>query len=283
MNIAGIRYGHISEQDYNAARKLLSSDREAGEDLLRMLANAPKSFITASIGEELVAIAQVNEPASQSYLSVFVAPQFRRRGIGSAVVKYAEAKLREGGTGKVRSSFRFNNRSSLAFARQHGYAPYYSSVLMQRSGDPFPLEVTLPVRLYTDEDYLASQSLYAAAFHEMRVRVGCFPDSVIAQPSEKDRRAWEEDAENRFVYELNGEIVAYSHLSGNELSSISVRTDFQGLGIGRKFVMYLCNEIYRRGSAQVELWCVVGNYAKHLYDSLGFKEKYRMEIIRKTL
>jgi ribosomal protein S18 acetylase RimI-like enzyme len=139
------------------------------------------------------------------------------------------------------------------------------------------------VRLYSDEDYLTSQSLYAAAFHEMRVRVGCFPDSVIAQPSEKERGAWNEDAGDRFVYEINGEIIAYSHLSGNELCSISVRTDFQGLGIGRKFVMFSCNEIYQRGSEKVDLWCVVGNYARSLYDSLGFKEKYIMELVRKTL
>ncbi|WP_217492818.1 GNAT family N-acetyltransferase [Bacillus sp. FJAT-27264] len=82
---------------------------------------------------------------------------------------------------------------------------------------------------------------------------------------------------------MNGEIFAYSHISGNEISSISVRTDLQGLGIGRRFVMYLCNEIYRRGNATVTLWCVVGNDARNLYDSLGFKEKYTMEFVRKTL
>jgi mycothiol synthase len=283
MNIAGIRYEHFSEKDYNVARELLSFDvEEAKEDILRVLVEEPELFITAFIEDKLVALAQVNEPASQSYLTVFVAPQFRRQGIGSAMVKYAETELRMGGTQKVRSSFRAGHQSSLAFARKLGYDKYFSSVLMQRTGDPFPLE-ELPVRMYSDEDYLASQSMYATAFHEMRVRVGCFPDSVIAQPSEKERRAWKEDAENRFVFEINGEIVAYSHLSSNELSSISVRTDFQGLGIGRKFVMYLCNEIYHRGSAKVDLWCVVGNYARNLYDSLGFKEKYIKEFMRKTL
>jgi mycothiol synthase len=282
MNIAGIRYEHFSEKDYNVAKELLSYDVDTGENILRVLAEEPELFITALIEDKLVALAQVNEPASQSYLTVFVSPQFRRQGIGSAMLKYAETKLRAGGTQKVRSSFRAGHQSSLAFACKLGYDKYFSSALMQRTGDPFPLE-ELPVRLYTNEDYLASQSLYAKAFHEMRVRVGCFPDSVIAQPSEIERRAWNEDAEDRFVYEINGEIVAYSHLSGNELSSISVRTDFQGLGIGKKFVMYLCNEIYQRGSANVDLWCVVGNYARNLYDSLGFKEKYIMEFVRKTL
>lgn len=282
MNISDIRYEHFSEKDYNAARELLSYDVDASLDILRVLDEEPEMFITAFIEDKLVALAQVNEPASQTYLTVFVAPQFRRQGIGSAMVKYAEYELRAGGTQKVRSSFRAGHQSSLAFARKLGYDKYFSTAYMQRTGDSFPLE-ELPVRLYTDEDYLPSQSLYATAFHEMRVHVGCFPDSVIAQPSEKGRRAWKEDAENRFVYEINGEIVAYSHLCGNELSSISVRTDFQGLGIGRKFVMYLCNEIYQRGSATVDLWCVVGNDAKNLYGNLDFKEKYIMEFMRKTL
>jgi len=282
MNISDIRYEQFSEKDYHAARELLSYDADASEDMLRVLDDEPELFITAFIEDQLVGLAQVNNPAPQSYLTVFVAPLFRRQGIGSAMVKYAEDELRAGGTQKVRSSFRAEHPTSLAFARKLGYDNYFSSVYMQRAGESFPLE-GLPVRLYTDEDYLPSQSLYATAFHEMRVRVGCFPDSVIEQPSEEGRRAWKEDAEDRFVYEYNGEIVAYSHLYGNEISSVSVHTDYQGRGIGRKFVMYLCNEIYRRGSAAINLWCVVGNDARNLYNSLGFKEKYTKEFIRKTL
>jgi len=281
MNIAGIRYEHFNEKDYSVARELLSYDVDEGQDILRVLAKEQELFITAFIEDKLVALAQVNEPASQSYLTVFVSPQFRRQGIGSAMVKYAETELRAGGTQKVRSSFRAGHQSSVAFACKLGYDKYFSSALMHRTGDPFPLE-DLPVRQYTDEDYLVSQSLYATAFHEMRVRVGCFLDSVIAHPSENERRAWKDDAEDRFVYEIDGEIVAYSHISGNELSSISVRTDFQGLGIGKKFVMYLCNVIYQRGT-KVDLWCVVGNSARNLYDSLGFTEKYIMDFMRKTL
>lgn len=171
MNIAGIRYEHFSEKDNNVVRELLSYDVDAGENILRVLAEEPELFITAFIDDKLVALAQVNEPGSQSYLTVFVAPQFRRQGIGSAMVKYAETELRAGGTQKVRSSFRAGHPSSLAFARKLGYDKYFSSALLQRTGDPFPLE-KLPVRPYTDEDYLTSQSLYATAFHEMRVRVG---------------------------------------------------------------------------------------------------------------
>jgi GNAT superfamily N-acetyltransferase len=183
MNIAGIRYEHFNEKDYSIARELLSYDVDEGQDILRVLAKEQELFITAFIEDKLVALAQVNEPASQSYLTVFVAPQFRRQGIGSAMVKYAETELRAGGTQKVRSSFRAGHQSSVSFACKLGYDKYFSSALMHRTGDPFLLE-DLPVRQYMDEDYLDSQSLYATAFHEMRVRVGCFPASMIAQPNE---------------------------------------------------------------------------------------------------
>ncbi|MDR6550656.1 GNAT family N-acetyltransferase [Paenibacillus qinlingensis] len=282
MHITDIRFERFTEKDYSVVSELISKDVDAGEDMLRLLSEQPELFITVSLEDKVVAIAQVNEPATQSYVTVFVAPQFRRQGIGSATVKYAETILREGGTQKIRSSYRSGHETSLAFARKLGYDNYFSSTFMQRIGDPFLLD-KLPVRPYSDEDYSITQSLYAKAFHEMRVRVGCFPDSVIAEPSEKDRKAWNEDAGDRFVYEINGEIVAYSHLSGHVLSSISVRTDFQGLGIGRRFVMFLCNEIYQRGHEKVDLWCVSGNYARSLYDSLGFKEKYMKEFLQKSV
>lgn len=282
MNIAGIRYERFSPKDERAVKEMLSRDADAGEDILRVLAEEPGLFVVSYIGDKLVGLAQVNEPVSQSYLTVFVAPEDRRQGIGSAMVRYAEAKLRAGGTQIVRSSFRAGHPSSFAFACKLGFEPYFSSAFMQRTGAPFPLE-ELPVRGYKDEDYLVCQSLYAAAFHEMRVRVGCFPDSAIAQPSEKERQTWKENAANRFVYEFNGEIVAYGHIPGNEIGSVSVRTDVQGRGIGRTFVKYLCNEIIRRGNPSVELWCVVGNHARNLYDSLGFTEKHVAQFMRKTL
>ncbi|MDF2722808.1 MAG: GCN5-related N-acetyltransferase [Paenibacillus sp.] len=133
-----------------------------------------------------MALVQMNLPAAQSYLRVIVDPQVRRQGIGSAVAAYAEAQLRAGGAAKVRSSFRAGLRASIAFARKHGYDSYFASTFMQRTGEPFPVEELLPVRPYTDADHTATQSLYATAFHEMRVRVGCFPVSVVASRASKN-------------------------------------------------------------------------------------------------
>ncbi|MEK3718815.1 GNAT family N-acetyltransferase [Paenibacillus sp. FSL R7-0333] len=281
MKRSDIRCERLSKKDSLAAAKLLSLDAYTGPDLLQVLEEEPELFSAAYVDETLLALVQMEASVPQSHLNVFVAPQYRRQGIGRALMQMAEAQLQAGGTRKVSTSVRSGASSSLAFARSLGYAPYYSLIYMERTGGSFPQE-TSSARLYRDEDFVAAHSLYATAFHEMRMRVGCFPDSVPAEPNEGRRTAWAADAQDRLVYELDGEIAAYSHIHGNEISSVSVRSDLQGRGIGRTFVKYLCNEIHRRGYTSVTLSCVVGNEAIHLYNSLGFQETHRIEYMIKN-
>ena len=110
-----------------------------------------------------------------------------------------------------------------------------------------------------------------------------FPNSVPAPQSEAGRKAWLNDAENYLLYIENGEIVGVGHLCGEEIGSVSVRIDKQGKGIGKKFVMYLINCIFERGYDRVCLECVVGNPARKLYDSLGFKELYTQRFANKKM
>ena len=282
MNLPNIRYECLQEKDYPAAREMLKADSISGEQFLRVLEKWPRSLTAAYMGDTMAALAQIERTSPQAYTVVFVSQSLRRQGIGSLAAAYAESELRASGARKVRTSFPQSNDAARAFAKKIQYSPYFSSACMQRTGSPFSLE-PLPVRRYADADYPACQALYANAFHEMRVRVGCFPDSAVAKPSEKERGEWQADAANRFIYEEMGEIAAFGHIDSGELSSVAVDTRFQGRGIGRRFVMYLCNAMYLRGHDTVSLWCVVGNYARKLYESLGFEEKYISDFMRKTL
>lgn len=282
VDISALRYEQLQESEYAAASDLLNRELAAGAEMLNTLESSPRDLIAALLDDKLIALANIGEPEEQSFLSVFVDPRYRGQSIGSTLVKHLEEELKASGTRRILSRFRSDNEIARSFARKHGYIQYFSSVLMERTGEPFQIE-PLPVRMYADDDYYACQALSAKAFHEMRVRVGCFPDSVIAQPSESNRKSWLEDAKNAYVYTENGEIVARGLLSGNEIEGISVRADYQGRGIGKKFIMFLCNEILWRGYDTVKLWCVVGNYARHIYESLGFTEEYTAEFPRKTL
>lgn len=154
------------------------------------------------------------------------------------------------------TNFHADNEVSKRFARRFGYERQFSSAYMKHTVGRFAIS-ELPVRLYIDEDYPQSHALYAQAFHEMRIKVGDFPDSMVEPPSEKNRQAWNADAANRFTYEENDEIAGHGHIEGNEIGSVSVRTDLQGHGIG--------------------------NNARKLYDSLGFRELYIAEFAYKSI
>ena len=162
------------------------------------------------------------------------------------------------------------------FANKKGFMRKFSSTFMRYIGKSFDLP-EISVRKYCDEDYEAAHELYAIAFHEMRMRVGDFPDSVVQKPSEEMRALWAKSANERLVYTIDGEIVGYAHFEGNEIGSIAIKSGYQGQGLGQNFVKYICNAILSDGYSSVDLYCVVGNKARLLYDLLGFQAIYTAE------
>lgn len=276
-----LKYKKISQNEYTMVREMLLQDMETSEDFLWTLQNEPETLTVVYLDCKIVALVQIIPGKKTSCLIVFVAPQYRCKGIGQSVVEYGENKLHEEAK-EIMTNFRVDNQVSMRFARKFGYKRKFSSACMKHTDGRFSIG-NLPVRPYTDVDYSQSHALYAQAFHEMRVKVGDFTDSMVEQPSEKNRETWSADAVNRFTYEENGVIVGHGHLEGNVIGSVSVRTDLQGHGIGKKFVMYLSNEIYNRGYEEVVLWCVIGNKARKLYDSLGFREMYVEEFASKSI
>ncbi|WP_148408863.1 GNAT family N-acetyltransferase [Murimonas intestini] len=277
-----LQYRGITEKDAKALKVLLHRDEDNIGDFLDAVENETELITAAYLGTELVGVIQLAEDISCSYLAIFVDPDWRGRGIGSEMLAYAQERLYKFGTESIMTSFNRNDGGALRFARKHGFNRNFSSSYMEYTGGRFELE-ELPVRGYRDDDYIESQKLIQKAFYEMNVRVGDFPDAKIEEPNEEEQRDWAENASGRFVYTENGRIAGFGHISDNEIEGVAVRSDLQGQGIGRKMTMYLCNQIFDRGYNSVILWCVTGNYARKLYDSLGFHEKYTAEFARKKI
>ena len=181
---------------------------------------------------------------------------------------------------KITAFFDLADGGAIAFSEKLGFRRTFECVYMEYTGEKKAVGA-VPVRSYRDEDYFEAHRMYAEAFHRMRVQVGDFPDSVPAQPSVEGRAAWLRDAENYLLYEENGDIVGVGHLCDDEISSVSVRVDRQGQGIGGQFVPYLMNTILERGHDAVHLECVVGNPARKLYDRLGFVPLYTQRFVEK--
>lgn len=240
--------------------------------------------------EDVYAVCDQDEVVGLSYMSgdvkgflyVYIFPQYRNRGYGRAAVRLSERQMGSSKLESIATCYDINNEAAREFAAACGFVKEFSSAYMKYKGELFE-EKMLPVRQYRDEDYGEAQKLSAEAFHQMRLSTGCFPDSVPEAPSAAMRQQWADTAEERYVYVLGDEIVGYAHIDGGELSCVAIKTSRQGEGLGRVFVKFLVNKLLGKGCREPFLYCVVGNKARRLYDSLGFRETARGEYAKKRV
>ena len=248
-------------------------DAEAG--FVRAVKDRNENVRCIYVDGELVGVLQF-AIAKNAFLYIYVFPEFRKAGIGQGALRLCEEEIRSSGGERVSTLYRADCVAGRLFAGKSGYRRTYSMSYMEYSGARFAIKEQ-PIRYYRDEDYESAHEMYAKAFHEMRVAAGDFPDSVIEKPSGKMREYWDRTANERLVYTKDGRIIGYAHVTGAEIGSVAVGIPYQGHGIGRGFVKYICNKILEKGNDVVTLYCVAGNPAKRLYESLGFREKYVAE------
>lgn len=215
------------------------------------------------------------EKDPHGFLYVYIFPAYRNKGYGDRAVAAMERQGNDSPLIRITTSYHSDCTAAKRLAEKHGYVKKYASALMEYRGGRLP-EPDLPIRHYRDADYPEAFAMYAEAFHAMRLETGCFPDSEVRQPSDKERRYWAEHAADGYVYLSGSEIVGHARISDNELEVVSIKISHQGKGYGRAFVKYLINRIMEKDKGRPALWCVVGNNkARGLYESLGFQETCR--------
>lgn len=231
--------------------------------------------------DEVVGLSQIVSD-TEGFLYVYIFPQYRNCGYGKAAAGLSERRLDASKLKDITTCYDVNSETARKFAEACGFEKEFSSAYMEYTGGPFE-EAALPIRQYRDEDYAQAQKLSAEAFHKMRVGTGCFPNSAPAKPSAEMRRRWADTAEGRYVYVLEDEIVGYGYIDGGELSSVAIKIARQGEGLGRGFVQFLVNRLLEKGCGKPYLYCVVGNKARYLYESLGFREAACNEYAKKRV
>lgn len=254
---------------------------DAGEELLIEIRNKSDDLHSILMNEKLVGLTLV-EKGKTGYLYIFVDPTHRHKGIASKVLTDCERLLREGGSSEILTSYKSNNEISKYFVSKFSYKTKFRSKYMTYTGDTFKLP-ELSIRNYLAEDYSRAFRLSSKAFHVMRLSTGYFPESKIAEPTEESRTFWTKTVNERFIYTDGDEIIGHARVVDNEIDSISIRSDYQGKGFGRNFMKYICNQVLNSGHDSVALYCVDGNVAINLYESLGFKEVYTAEFSVKQL
>ena len=265
----------------DAAQYLPKIDREEAEDFYEEVADGSDEVFAVGYGDEIIGLAYIGCEKKDS-VYVYLFREYRGRGLGYPAAQAAERALPKT-VETVEIGYDLRDPVAKALAEKMGYRRKFASAKMVYEGGLLE-ESPLPVREYRNEDFLEAWTTSAEAFHRMRLSTGCFPESTVGTPSDEKRAYWTETANERLVLELDGEIVGCAHISGNELSVVSIKISRQGEGLGRKFVSYLVNRIIEKKIGAPVLWCVVGNVkARNLYESLGFREVCRYEFAEKKL
>jgi len=200
---------------------------------------------------------------------VYVAPQYRRQGIGTMLYEWAEKRARRSRCETLWSTY-YDPEESEGFVRKIGYDRLTGNDYMRRAGDLLP-EKDVAIRNYTDSDFDRVFYITSHAWHDLRLRTGA-ADSKVQTRSREIRRNYHKNAGSGYVLEDGGQIVGYGAVSGDEIGSVCVDPTLYNRGYGRALAVFLTNEILRRGHAAACLWCEHGNAnARHIYESLGYE------------
>ena len=231
-----------------------------------------KRLRVAEANGALAGFAYASPYSGDCRVFVFVAPGYRRQGIGTALYAWAEKRARHSRSESLWSTY-YDPAESEAFVRKIGYDRLTGNDYMRYAGDPLP-EKNFSIRNYTDADFPRVGYITSHAWHDLRLQTGDSA-STIREPDEEIRRSYRRHADSGYVLEDNGEIVAYGSFGGNEIGGVCVDPALYNRGYGRALSIFLTNEILRRGNGAAQLWCEHGNdNARHIYESLGYATQY---------
>jgi mycothiol synthase len=238
-----------------------------------------------------------------NHLAVLV-PDWRRRGIGAAMLALAEARLRQvadelssGGSTPVLQAFLSDRQvGAAALLTQSGYAPARHEYSMLRPDlcqiPDLPLPVGLEIRPALPEHY---RRIWEANNEAFRDHWGYLP--MLEQDYEVWRRepsfdpslwrvAWDGDQVAGMVlgFVNAAENAVYNRLRGYT-EDICVRRPWRRRGLARALIACSLRALRARGMSEAALGVDTENIsgALGLYESLGYRPIHRWTLYRKPM
>lgn len=198
-------------------------------------------------------------------LGGMVAPDARRRGIGTALVDAALPLCAARGIGRVLLVTPRTTPAGAAFARARGAVLDHSEHALRLAAPPAdgPADPRITLRP------MGSGEGEAAAVDEI-LGLAFGRETLAADDEERERRRAE-----TLVVERDGAVVGSLRLTWTDgvagVYGFAVRPDLQGRGIGRDVLRRTCAQAFADGATHVHLEVEVANErALGLYTSLGF-------------
>ena len=206
---------------------------------------------------------------------VYVSPEYRRRGIGTALCHEAEKKFREQTEIKEMWGY-YYDFETIKFTDKLGFYFTSSTLEMEYRGGLIPEQKRDMIRECREEDFSRYAYLWGKGYHETQVKVG-YPDSKQEEATEEKRQQFADSLysphDSSYVLEENGKIVGMGSINwDNYIGSLAVDKESANKGYGTALAIFMTNEILRRGHTFAGLSCEAKNTnARHIFDKIGYK------------
>lgn len=206
--------------------------------------------------------------SAEAEISGMVHPDYRRRGIYTALYRQARAECQRRGLVKMLLIVEPASPAGQAFARALGTSYDHSEykMVLEEPRLPARIDERLSFRSATLTDLPLLAHITAVSFHIPEDDVNWYVADRLGQ------------AENGFyVGELDGVVIGKIDVSfssqGGHIYGFGVLPEYQGRGYGRQMLARTIQEILSRGQQPVTLEVAVENkHALSLYHSCGFQE-----------
>ncbi|MFJ9950521.1 GNAT family N-acetyltransferase [Kitasatospora sp. NPDC091207] len=219
---------------------------------------------------------------------VDVHPAHRGRGLGGALLDWAEARARQLGSERISQTLLDGDRAAVELLRSRGYGPFVTQWLLEIQLATEPVVPALPagvtVRPFRRGDEHAAYRLTEDAFDEWQVR---------RKPYEEWARHTVERA--AFAPALSPLAFADGQLVGAVLSldvpesgegyveRVAVRRDHRNRGIARVLLQEAFRAFHRHGRRTCTLWTHSETGALSLYERVGMTVRLGSTVYGKPL
>lgn len=260
-------------------------DRIAADLTLPGLDPALDTLLVHDAAERLVGRAWVHGGRRSE---VDVHPGHRGKGLGGALLDWAEARAREAGGERLSQTVSDGDRAAVGLLRSRGYEPFVAQWLLEIA---MPAEPVVPgplpgitVRSFRTGDERAAYRLTEDAFGEWQKR----------------RKSYEEWARHTveldtFAPDLSPVAFAGDEMVGVVLSldvpgagegyveRVAVRKDHRNRGIARMLLRESFRAFYRQGQRTCTLWTHSETGALSLYQRVGMTVRRSSAVYGKAL
>lgn len=251
-------------------------------DLDEVITNSPHFLLYEQCGVKGFSYASfyTNDGESIAQVSVYVEPNSRLKGIGSALYREMEELISETKPDFLCTYMRVESENPIGFAKKMEFQKWWGSPELVYRGGIFP-KTDLEFVKYEDKLFDKFVKVVQDSYYELH-KMNDIKPYLASEDSVKKFKL--NNKNNVYLVLENDQIVASVTIGEGEIENLMVAPSYQGKGYGRKALQFGMNKMFDEGYKEIYICFVEGNEgAERLYTSLGFKPLHNTQVYRKFL